>query len=279
MKTILRQSAGSVRMDVLKGLTAFACAAVMQAMLSDGRVQMPQKRGNSLLSLISEDTRMVLSSAMVKKTDDYFHGGVTAEGCTLEHHAKERLQEGEHHHHKHDHEDLNHSRNFLREPFFWINSQIHAQEHRHLEKERSVELLPWFSAAVAASPHNIQAYEIGSYVLNRMTDKPELSIKFLKQGIEKNPENVSLELSLAEIYFNTLKDRKTATVHLNRALRKSLAKKGELTEDDRFMRLQIYHYLGVIARDNHDVEKLKRLYTEASVINPHQSFLFDNVRR
>lgn len=271
MKTRCISDENAVFLGVIKAFIALAFAVVIQSFLTAGRVELPQKNGESLFSLISDDTRLVLSSSMMQKTDDYFHGGVRVADCTLERHAAEELTG----HHDHDHSHAHHQISALeamKKPFLWINSQIHAQDHRHLKDERSVELLPWVSAAVMLSPHNIQAYESGSYILNRMTEKPELAITLLKQGISNNTENVSLELSLSELYFNNLKDRKNASVHLRQALEKSLAKKGKLTEDDIIERLKIYFYLGAIANDNHDIDSLKSFCRSASEINP------DNVR-
>lgn len=277
MKTILCKSEDDSRFEVLKALTALTCAVVMQSLLTFGEIELPQKKG-SLFSLISDDTRMVVSSSLMQKADDYFHGGVKAMDCTLESHAAEALG-GEHdcdhdhdhsHCHDHDHDYSHHQISLmavLKNPFLWINSQVHSQEHRHLENERSVELLPWVSAAVMASPHNIQAYESGSYILNRMTNKPELAIKFLEQGIKNNPENVSLELSLVEIYFNAVENREKAVFHLNKALKKSLAKEEKTTKDDLFERLRIYYYFGVVAKDNHDVKRLESLYQNAFKID------------
>ena len=275
MKTMLCKSGDDIRIGVLKALTALACAVVVQALLSTTKVEMPQKKGESLLSLISDDTRMVVSASMMQKADEYFHGGVKVVETTLEAHAAEALGGENHHHdHDHDHHDHDHSdhrvsfHTALKNPFIWINSQVHAQEHRHMEYERSVELLPWVSAAVMASPHNIQAYESGSYILHRMADKPDLAIQFLNQGITNNPDNVSLEFALSELYFNRLKDRKNAAVHLKYALKKSLAIKGELSDDDLFDRLKIYFYLGVIARDNHDASRLSSICQRAYELNP-----------
>lgn len=271
MKTILCKSEGDLRIGVLKALIALTCAVVIQSLLTTGKIELPQKSGESLFSLISDDTRMVVSSFMMQKADDYFHGGVKATHCTLESHAEDALMKGHDHDHDHDHDHNDHHKislkAALKHPVPWINSQIHAQEHRHLKKERSVELLPWVSAAVMASPHNIQAYESGSYILNRMTEKPELAVRFLNQGIKNNPENVSLEISLGEIYFNTIKNREKAVIHLNRALKKSLAIKEIPTEDDLLKRLEIYYYLGVVAKDNHDVQRLESLYRSAFEID------------
>ncbi len=281
MKTILCKSFNDPRIGFLKAVTAFVFAVILQIFLTSAKIELPQKNGQSLLSLVSDDTRMVLSSSMLKKADDYFHGGASAEGCTLEIHASEALSD-DHEHDHHDHEEPDHQRinsAALKKPFLWINSQIHSQEHRHLQNEKSVELLPWVSAAVMASPHNIQAYESGSYILNRMVGKPDLAIEFLGQGIKNNPENASLELSISEIYFNTLKDKKNAAVHLNQALKKNLEKKGDASEEDLFERLRIYYYLGVIAKDDHDIEKLRILCQRAGQIDKNSVMTHSLIKR
>ena len=271
MKTILCRSGDDTRIGVLKALIAFAFAVVIQSLLTTGRIELPQKNGESLLSLISDDTRMVLSFSMMKKADEYFHGGVRAADCTLEKHAAEELTGEPDHDHDHEHSLSQHeisSQEALKKPFLWINSQIHAQEHRHLKYGRSVELLPWVSAAVMASPHNIQAYESGSYILHRMTEKPQLAVNFLKDGIKNNPESPVLETTLGELFYNSIKDKEPAAIHFERALEKSLKQKGELNTDDRFLRLKICFYIGLAARDTHDAVKLRSVYELAREIKP-----------
>jgi len=258
------------RLRIMQALIALTAAVVLQVFLSAGRLELPQKSTSSLLSIISDETRMVFSGIMIKKVDAYFHGGATVANCTLENHLDahdENQLHGEQGHSDSHH--IAHTKkpvSFFR-PVKWVNSRIHAQEHRHLANEKSVELLPWIVAACRTAPKNIDSYQIGSYILNRMIENPETAIGFLEEGIKNNPLNPELEVSLAEMYFGTVKDVEKSAIHFENALEKSLALKRELTEDDNMLRLKIYFYIGRIAKDNRDFDRLRQVLKSAQDIN------------
>ena len=253
-------------MRIMQALFGLLLVVVIQGLLISSRFELPQMEGNSLFALISDDTRKVLSSAMMDKVDAYFHGGVKAESCTIEDDAN-HIIDGDDEHHCDEHCSHAKESRIGFHPVAWINANIHAQEHRHLAEERSVEMLPWVVAASRTSPHNIQSYQIGSYILNRMTDKSQEAINFLKKGIKNNPDNSELEISLAEIYCNTLHDRETAAGHFELALIKSLALTREPSTDEMFLRLKIYFYLGLFAKEGGDVSKLRDIYKKSLKLN------------
>ncbi len=264
MKTLCKRlPENGARTGLWPALAALLLAAGIQAALNFSGAELPQRSADSLFTLISDDTRQVVSQAMLDKADEYFHGGLRVADCTMDH-AAEPVPHGAAGHDCGNHcsHAPEHRRGFP--PFAWINAHIHAQEHRHLSDERSVELLPWIVAATRTSPRNSQAYEIGSYILNRMTDTPQVAIDFLKEGIRNNPDSPELEVSLAEIYCNTVKDKEQAAAGFERALAKTLARSGERTEDDLLLRLKIYFYIGVIARERNDIDTLRAMTQQAT---------------
>jgi len=253
---------------VLQALTALLVAVALQTMLLFSNCELPQAGGSSMLALISDDTRMVFSSALLQKSDEYFHGGVRVHNCGLQEHAHDHDHEHAHDH-DHDHSALSSTGG---DPFQWINQRIHAQEHRHLSADSSVELLPWVYAATKASAHNVQAYEIGAYILSDMMKKPQVAIEFLQDGIRKNPESVELELSLGRLYFSVEKNMETARIHFQRALEKSLGASGEFDENDKALRLNVCFYLGKIAHSMADVDSVRRFYKIAAAIEPNSVY-------
>ncbi|MDD2599106.1 MAG: hypothetical protein PHO37_07770 [Kiritimatiellae bacterium] len=265
------------QLPLLLALAALLLAAALQSALRLSSRELPQRSADSILTMISDDTRRVVSGTMMTKVDEYFHGGVKAQSCTVCA-ADEAHSEGaeDDHHHDHDHATPQHVTGF--NPVAWINARIHAQEHRHLSDQRSVELLPWVVAASRASPHNIQAYEVGSYILNRMSDKPQIAVGFIKEGIKNNPESPELEVTLGEMCYNTLKDQPQAAAAFERALAKSLARTKNLTEDDLFLRLKIYFYLGRMAKDNHEIAKLREI-TEQALELKHENVMAQSLAK
>lgn len=253
----------STQLSVLLALAALLLATALQSALRFSAMELPQRSANSILTMISDDTRQVVSQTMMAKVDEYFHGGVKAQDCAMcaadeSHHEG---AEDEHHHEPAPQQVTGFN------PIIWINSRIHAQEHRHLSDQRSVEMLPWVVAASRTSPHNIQAYEVGSYILSRMSDKPQIAVDFIQEGIKNNPENPELEVTLGELCFNTLKDQPQAEAAFERALAKSLALKEKPGEDALFLRLKIYFYLGRIAKDRHEIAKLREITGKAMELN------------
>jgi hypothetical protein len=254
---------------ILQTLTALLTAVILQTLLVSSDCELPQREGDSVLTLISQDTRMVLSAGMLKKVDEYFHGGVKVHNCGLNDHDHDHEQNHKHaHSHSHDSEQ---SRPEVgKDPFRWINRHIHVQEHRHLQAARSVELLPWVYAATKTSPHNIMAYESGSYILSDMLNNPRLAVEYLKEGIAHNPASVHLEMSLGELYYNKIKDTGQALTHFQRALNKSI-QIDEPDDDDLFMRLRIFFYLGNNAWRNGDAVRLQNFYQKACELWPKNS--------
>jgi len=269
-KLCLDKKQGLRIMQALMGLLLVVC---MQSGLTHTKIELPQKTGNSLMALISDDTRSVISASFMNKVESYFHGGVKIDNCSVDHAADHMLQ-GEHEHeqgHEQEHgAESSHPKDSLSGfyPVKWINSKIHAQEHRHLAHKRSVELLPWIVAATRASPHNIQSYQVGSYILSRMVDKSQIAVDFLQEGIKNNPANFELEVSLAEIFFHRVKDKERARKSFERAFVKSQSLGRELSEEEVFVEMKIYFYLGVMAKERGDINRLREVLQMASKANP-----------
>jgi len=72
-------------------------------------------------------------------------------------------------------------------------------EHTHLEGGQQRELLPWLKISAELDPHQISTYLVASYWLRR-TDKSLEAEKFIRQGLEANPQNCELLFELGQIY-------------------------------------------------------------------------------
>jgi hypothetical protein len=205
------------------------------------------KTGN-LLDIIAGDTRTIIGVALLEKADAYYHGGLVDHGdCSVLTACKD---------HDHDHEEEQTTRKSpaWRDPLRYLNEQLQAQAHIHLDREGAEEILPWYWAACEASPHNIQAIEAAVYVLANMTEKPQEALTLLEKGIQNNPYNVTLELSRSEILMRHFNDFKKAELAFLAAYEKSLHEKAP---NDDLEKAKALFYLGHLAKQRHDLTSLR----------------------
>ena len=85
----------------------------------------------------------------------------------------------------------------------WVRAlrrEIRPSGHRHLHTKRETkEVLPWFWVATKVDPHNVQAYDLGTFWLARQTGEPGKALDFVTEGIGKNPDAFELELARGEV--------------------------------------------------------------------------------
>ena len=177
-------------MSVAAALSA-PTVAVLLALAPAER--MPQVvRGDGVLAVAFGDARETISHALVHKADSYFHGGIDMDCKHLEEHGG--------HADLHGLQDNGEEAQAAFDPWWWINSHIRAPErHIHLDGVKSVELLPWFWAAVRADPHNVDAWTTALYVANNMLHDKMLARRVVDEAKARNPE--SLEIAFAEARF------------------------------------------------------------------------------
>ena len=194
-------------MSSTAALSAFTIA-VMLALAPVGRL--PQvARGDGALAVLFGDARETISHALVHKADSYFHGGIDME-C-------KHLGEHDDHDHKdchvrHDHVEETHAAFDL---WRWINSHVRAPEqHIHLDGKKSVELMPWFWAAVKADPHNIDAWTTAWYVANNMLKDKALARRVIDEAKAKNPDSLGIAFTEARFVYDGGRGDAAAAEHL-----------------------------------------------------------------
>jgi hypothetical protein len=205
-----------------------------------------QGKSDNLLDIIAGDTRTLIGQALLRKADAYYHGGLTEHSdCTV------KSAEEDHDHDHHEHEEKAQKQSAWRDPWGYLNAQLQAQAHVHLD--RAEELLPWYWAACEASPHNIQAIDSAAYILAQMLEKPQEALQVLEKGIQDNPYNVTLEISRGEILIKFFKDFKNAEKSFLAAYQKSLR---ENAPKDDMLKAKALFYLGRIAKQRNDLDAL-----------------------
>ena len=242
--------------------------------------EMPQVAGEDVLALVLGDARQLVSLAMLDKAEEYFHGGARIVACDhLLHAEPEAHAERGHEAHGQEghacsaacsgHDDAVKSGAGQRaDPWAWLNSRIHAQEHRHAEGKAAEELLPWLWAACRSSPQNVQAYENAAYVLARMTGRPAEAVSVLEEGIRKNPGSASLEFSLGELALRELRDPARAQRAFEAAREKCRPASGADGQDDRVLKARTLFFLGFLAKRRGDLARARGYLAEAEALLP-----------
>lgn len=246
--------------------------------------------GSSALSVAFGDARKVISQGMLHKADVYFHGGLDssergAHRCSGHHahHEGDHCEhcEGEAHEHAagEAHEPV--EEGFWADPFGNLRDAVRAPRvDRHLDNDKAVELVPFIWAAAKSDPHNIEAWEIGHFVIGTEMRREDLAWRLLEDGLAENPASASiLEMMGQDVYKRGEGDVGAAKGFFTRAREAGLAEqaRGALNEQDELGFLYALNYLVAIAAEEGDIEEMKRLADDARVIG-RESFVTANVK-
>ena len=256
----MRQSL-HIAMTVSSAVLAVALGQGLPLVFSD---RLPQVAGEDVLALVLGDARLIFSNAMLGKAEEYLHGGVRGVVC-------EHGLEGESEQHEHSPDDHDEGAAHVgggTDLWSRLNGRVHVQEHRHPKGEESRELLPWLWAACRSAPQNIQAYENAAYVLGNLMKRPNEAARLLEEGIRKNPANASLEFWLGKVALHKLHDSSRAERAMVAAREKCRPAAGPEGEEDRFLKGHILFYLGFIAKERGDLERVRAYLAEAEALDP-----------
>ncbi len=239
-----------------------------------------QSGGVDLLSLFFDDARKIIGKSFVTKADSYFHGGVDMV-CTAAHGSPHEKHEGhpdepEHsdpmvHEDKDEHEGHDHHAG-SRDPWVWINSRIHVQEHHHLEGDELAEMVPWLWAACRADPHNIEAYGMGWYALTKMQKMKKEGLSILEEGIRNNPDSVELEFTRGQSLYSDFEDKKASEsaflASRAKAIRKAKGDFSKLSESESVYFVRSLDYLARFEAERGDIDAIRTYLAEAEAADP-----------
>lgn len=248
--------------------------------------RLPQASGEDMVSLVLGDARLEVSRVLEEKADDYFHGGIHHADCggLSDHHDHLETDEGhgedQHEadgHDDHDHADTSSERGGAFDPWQWIDARVHVQAHRHLHGDQAVELLPWLWGACRMSPKNADAYLNGAYVLAHMLQKPAEAVRLLDEGIRQNPATPELDFSLGEIVLNVQHDSGKAERCFTSTREKCLPVQSSAAraEDLLLLRLRALFYLGYLAKQRGDIDRVRACLDEAESLEPGHKVVAD----
>ena len=106
-------------------------------------------------------------------------------------------------------------RQYLAYTLFIKNDKLHHTYYGNLAQEQ--ELIPYFILITMLDPYYVDAYYIGTDLMD-LSGKKDEAIKFNLQGIEANPDSADLFASLADLYLEE-KDYEKAAAAFGEALR------------------------------------------------------------
>jgi len=175
------------------------------------------------MAMLLGDSRRLFANQFTVKADQYFHSGYYP-SIFDQRPEGDATQPATHVHDEHcDHENetqaahgatTEHSVEACEEKSGgWNNApdwiarfgrSFRVTEHTHLTGRQPRELLPWLKISAELDPHQINTYLVASYWL-RKTDKSAEAEKFIREGLEANPQDCELLFELGQIY---LLDRK-----------------------------------------------------------------------
>ena len=250
------------RLPAICGAAGAAAAAALCAGLlprADAARRPQGLKGGDLLAVLLGDARKDLAGAMVREADVYFHGGVSDIHDLHHHHehgegetCEECEKEHDHDEHEDEHEEDEHEPHGP-DPWRWINAGIRAPEvHRHLDGERSVELIAL-----------------------RMLKDEELALRIAEEGRRLNPSSIELADTLglacrAEAVRDDAKAEEAfrAAVELVRG-------REALNEGEYVAFFDAVSHLAESARERKDAAALAALLEEARRVAPdHPTVLF-----
>lgn len=158
----------------LLAATAIALAFVLSRLPPNERIQVAS--GDDALSVAFGGAKKAVSQVLYQRTDSYFHGGVDMDSTYYQAHP---------------------------DPWSWINARIRApQVERHLEGAKSVEMMPWFWAAVKADPENVEAWASAWYVATHIMGNQALAARILDEGQKANPDSLELAFCRARFVYD-----------------------------------------------------------------------------
>ena len=273
------------RLPAICGAAGAAAAAALCAGLlarADAARRPQGLEGGDLLAVLLGDARRDLAGAMVREADVYFHGGVSDIHDLHHHHehgdgetCEECEKEHDHDEHEDEHEEDEHEPHGP-DPWRWINAGIRAPEvHRHLDGERSVELMPWFWAAARADPHNVEAWGSAFHVALRMLKDEELALRIAEEGRRLNPSSIELADTLGQAYRAEAVRDDAKAEEAFRAAVELVRGREALNEGEYVAFFDAVSHLAESARERGDSPALSALLEAARRVAPdHPTVLF-----
>jgi tetratricopeptide (TPR) repeat protein len=96
-----------------------------------------------------------------------------------------------------------------------IKPYMDMRHHRHRDPGETAAL---FRLMTWANPRFVQAWVVGANVLAENLNRPKEAVKFLREGAEKNPDNLQIQVEIGRYLLYKYHDGPTAEQYFRRAI-------------------------------------------------------------
>ena len=239
-----------------------------------------------MLSVLMGDGRKIFARHFFIKADAYFHSGYyptafdNREAFQTPHMAEDAGAV--------DGNNQGDENSFLGRPRDWIDAfsrQFYPSVHTHLDQGGTGnhkpsegdlgtssdvrEILPWLRLSASLDPERIETYTVAAYWLRQRMGRVDEAEKFLREGLETNPDSYEILYELGRIYAENRNDPIRARNLWDAALLKWQRSESAKPEPDKFLLEQIVSRLSVLEQDQHNYEKalaLMQLWKKCSPV-------------
>ncbi|MBI2870731.1 MAG: hypothetical protein HYY14_03375 [Candidatus Omnitrophica bacterium] len=214
------------------------------------KYELPEAQSQDIMNRLMGSAQEMVGDAMFTKADAYFHGGLYKQKDFLGEPRSEKAEGHEEEAHHHDEEGHAPSEeggapNWIR----WIDRQIQATEHRHLEGvDEEVEMLPFLALASRLNPNNLSAIATEAYWLEGRLGRVDEGIEVLVRGIRMNPEAWQLDYQLGMIYYMRKEDYARSAAVFKESIRKARGRERDMGVQDSGA-FELAHYLAADSLD------------------------------
>jgi len=139
---------------------------------------------------------------------------------------------------------------------------VRSSEHVHINDAK--EITPWLAASIRLNPHNVRAFLITSFWVDKKLGKPDEAERILREGLRYNRRNWQLHYELGRLYATRNKPDQA----LNYYIRALDFFPVEQQEDNKLELSSVLRSLAAVFKEKGDPGRAAAVYQKIMEINP-----------
>jgi len=211
-----------------------------------------------VLAALMGDSRRLFAHQFFVMADSYFHSGFYPSIFDSKKPGEELDLKEESHQKQEGTKQHEEETSFLGAPkdlFDRFGRNFYPTTHTHLHGGNEREMLPWLKLSAELDPHEIDPYLAASYWLRTSLNNPGEAERFLREGLDANPDSFEILLELGRINFYNRKNSRVARNIFELALKKWHHREAAGGKPDPIVCAEI---LGEIVRTDREQGNLKQ---------------------